>query len=196
MWIKIYHNQKAFSLVEIMVVIALSSVVAIYAGNYIVTTMKSSTFQSEQGTAVENAQKAINTMIKDVRGANVSNRGDYPILVAEPQEFIFFSDIDDDENFEKIHYFVSSSTLKKAVTEPGALNDYSGLAATTTLTDYLNNQSESIFNYYSSDHSTSTVINQIRLVNINLKINVTPWRAPNDVYVESAVQLRNLKDNL
>ena len=40
------------------------------------------------------------------------------------------------------------------------------------------------------------MINEVRLINVILKINVTPLVAPNDYYVETDIQLRNLKDNL
>jgi hypothetical protein len=60
----------------------------------------------------------------------------------------------------------------------------------------MNNQEDTIFTYYDSDHSEANIINDIRLVNIQLKINVTPNIAPNDYWARTDIQLRNLKDNL
>ena len=68
--------------------------------------------------------------------------------------------------------------------------------ATTTIASYVNNQEEAIFTYYDNSYNETGLINNVRLINIKLKINVTPERAPMDYTVETDVTLRNLKDNL
>ena len=66
--------------------------------------------------------------------------------------------------------------------------------------EYVENQTLPIFSYYDKNNNLIADPNSdksdIRLVQILLKINVTPERAPNDYDVTMDVMLRNLKDNL
>jgi len=170
--------------------------VFVLGANYIITGFKTSRFASEQETAIQYARKATEIMAKELRGANSSEQGAYPLDTTEAQNLIFFSDTDDDGETEKIRYHINGSQLFKTTTEPGPTNDYSSLPVTETIAEYVNNQAENLFTYYDSNNATSTSINSIRLIKTSIKINVTPGIAPNDYYVETSVQLRNLKDNL
>jgi len=163
---------------------------------FIVQGFKSTTFNTEQEEAIRTGRNAMNTISKEIRGANSSEQGDYPLLQVEEQDIVFYSDVDNDDLMEKIRYFRQDDTLIKTITEPGVLYDYSGNPSTSTLSLYLNNQEEPIFSYFNSDNVSTDIINNIRLININLRINVTPWRAPNDYYLETDVSFRNLKSNL
>lgn len=183
---------------EIMVVMAILIVVLFISSDYIKTTFRSSVFNNEQQTAIHNARRAVNIINKEVRGANSSEMGDYPLFNINDDDFGFYSDINDDGNTEKIRYHLDSINLQllKSVTEPGESGDYSGTTTVTTIANYINNQEEAIFLYYDGTGTETNVINEIRLIKTILKINVTPWRSPLDYYIESSVNLRNLKTNL
>ena len=126
----------------------------------------------------------------------MSDKGDYPLSTTTAQTFSFYADIDNDLSAEKVTYFASSSVLYKTVSQPGTLLDYTGTTTTESIANYLNNRLEPIFRYYNASNTETAIINEIRLVNVSLKINVTPDIAPNDYYVETDANLRNLKDNL
>jgi hypothetical protein len=162
----------------------------------ITRTMKAMVFNDEQATAITNARRAMTIMTKEIREAKLSDRGDYPLLTVNPQNFVFFSNIDSDQDTEKVQYTLSGYNLLKIITEPGVAHTYTGPYSTTTIAQYVNNVAEPIFYYYDSNNATTTDIIQIRLVNLRLKINVTPARAPSDYYVETDINLRNLKSNL
>jgi len=189
-------RKKAFSLIEVLIAIVIAAVLTFIINRFIVQSYKSITFASEQEIAVEHARSAIGTMIKEIRSAGFSEQGAYALLTIEEQDFIYYSDIDTDGETEKIRYFLDDTELKKVVTEPGTLADYNGSTVTSTIASYMNNQEEIIFTYYDSDYLEASSINDIRLVNIQLKINVTPEIAPNDYWARTDVHLRNLKDNL
>lgn len=190
------QNKKGYSLMELVIVISIFIVLMIVGSDYIVRGFKSIAFENEQTSAIAQARKSINIMATEVRKIRMSDKGDYPVSSTTPQFFSFYADIDNDLSAEKVTYFASSSKLYKTVSQPGALLDYTGTTTTSELADFLNNQTEPIFSYYNASNTVTALINQIRLVNINLKINVTPEIAPNDYYVETDVNLRNLKDNL
>ena len=135
-------------------------------------------------------------MTKEIRGISNSERGDYPINSFAGDEFIFYSDINYNGRTERVRYYLAGFLLKKEVTEPGPAYDYSGTSTVTTIANHVNNQMEDVFEYYDYQYAEAYNVNDIRLVKLILKINVTPERAPNDFYVETDVSLRNLKSNL
>ncbi|MCK5416061.1 type II secretion system protein [Candidatus Parcubacteria bacterium] len=189
-------NLKGFTLVEILIVMAILISIMVISSEYIVSGLKLSKFESEQETAVQIARDAMKIVTKEIRKASQSELGDYTLSSTTSQDFTYFSDINDDGKTEKIRYFLDNTKLVKAVTESGADNLYSGIVATSTVAEYMNNQTEAVFKYYSADYVETSEINKIKMININLKINVTPTIMPNDYYIETDVNLRNLKDNL
>lgn len=189
-------NKRGYTLMEILVTMSIFAIIGTLTWRFIATGFLATTFNMEQQEAISNARKAIDIMTKEIRGANNSEQGSYPLSRIDDQDFIYYSDLDEDDQVEQIRYFLTGTTLLKIVTEPGALNDYSGAGATSTVSLYVNNDEEAIFSYYDSDYVSTSAINEIRLINIKLKINVTPTISPRDYYVETDVNLRNLKDNL
>lgn len=199
MWNKKFKiNNKGFSLFEIMVVMTITITIVFMSSDYIIKGFRSSLFNDEQTTAIHTARQAVNIINKEVRGANSSELGSYPLNNINDDDFCFFSDIDDDGETEKIRYYLDNINYKllKSVTEPGSSKNYSDPPTISTIANFVNNQEEAIFLYLDDNGNETSTINEIRLITTILKINVTPWRSPADYYVESSVNLRNLKDNL
>ncbi|MBT4277664.1 hypothetical protein HOD96_02880 [Candidatus Falkowbacteria bacterium] len=200
--IKILKCRSGFSLIEIFFVISITVLVAFGVGTFIMQGFKATHFGSEQEMAVSSARKLTPTMVSEIREATQSDRGDYVLDDVEDQNFSFYSDVDSDENVEKIRYFLDNTTFKKGITEAtGTPSEY--LPENEIVTDvsyFMNNEAEPVFTYYDVDNNLIadpvTNKNDIRLIHISLKINVTPTIAPNDYYVEMDAQIRNLKDNL
>lgn len=193
-----FSEYRGFTFIEVMVAVLISVVLVLVVNRFMVQSYKAITFTSEQEGAIEEARDALDLMTKEIRSANSSEQGSYALLVAEDQDFSFYSDVDNDGQKEQIRYFLDTENneLKRVLLEPGALLDYGGSGSTSTVASYINNQTNPIFVYYDSDYSEAQSINQIRLVNIQLKVNITPERAPNDYWARTDVHLRNLKDNL
>ena len=189
-------NQKGFTLIEIIIAMAIITLLITISSKFIIKTIRSTVFESEMETAIKHARRAVNIMTKELRGANNSEMGEYPLINIEEENLIFFSDIDDDEKMEKIQYYLDGTHLKKVVTEPGPANDYNMPTSTTIISEFVNNQETPIFNYFDNNYNQTDIINEIRLINIVLEINVTPERAPYNYQLETDVNLRNLKDNL
>ncbi len=193
---KFFKNKNGFSLIEITIASSILLIILALGYNFIVTGFRTSTFSSEQETAIQNARKAMEIMTKEIRESNYSELGSYPLETIEENDFLYYSDVNDDGKMEKIRYVLDGLTLKKVTTLPGPLNDYNMPGATTTIANYVNNQEEAIFTYYDNSYNEACLINNVRLINIKLKINVTPERVPMNYTVETDVTLRNLKDNL
>jgi len=186
--------KKGFTLIEILVVMAIVIILTLVINDFLIGGFRATTFNYELQEAIDNARKAMETMTIEIRGINNSEKGDYPLSEISTSTFAFYNDIDKDGKRERVRYYLSNKYLKKDVVEPGLLNDYSGLANTTVLADYINNGQEPIFIYYDYSGATTSLISSVRLINMVLKIDVNPERSPQVYRIESDVQMRNLKD--
>jgi len=187
-------NKKGYSLVEVMTVVSILLLVFLITGDMIINSLKTTRYESEQATAVETARKSMDIITKDIRGANTSEKGDYPLVIAQDDELAFFNDINNDGLMEKIRYYLEGTELVKEIFLPGSLMDYSIFSASSTVADYVNNNGDPIFSYYDYNSEENNLINNIRMVKIIIVINVTPTTLPNDYILESDVNLRNLKN--
>jgi prepilin-type N-terminal cleavage/methylation domain-containing protein len=187
-------KQKGFTLVEMLIVISILVLLYFLAGDIVIDGLRMTRYESEQAIAVESARKSMELITKDIRGANTSEKGDYPIVIAQEDEFAFFNDVNGDNSMEKIRYYVDGVNMIREIYSPGDLKDYSVFSGSTTIATYINNVSVPIFSYYDPDSMETDIINNIRMVRIYIMINITPAIAPNDYILESDVNLRNLKD--
>ena len=195
-------NNKGFTLIEMLVYVLIFSSLVFLSSDFIINGFRSTTYGIEQEEATKIAKKTVDYMTLEIREAKRSNRGDYLLDDVSTQSFSFYSDIDSDSNVEKIRYFLDGDTLKKGIIEPlGSPLEYlSSNEIIEIVANDVNNQLIDIFTYY--DTNQNIIINpggdrdRIRLVKINLLINVTPEIMPADYIINMDVHLRNLKDNL
>jgi prepilin-type N-terminal cleavage/methylation domain-containing protein len=195
-------NNQGYSLIEISVVLSIFLFLVILSTEFIIRGLKSNTFADEQSTAVQNARKAADIMVKEIRKANQAENGNYLLATATPQSFIFYGDVDDDDKTERIRYYLDGTNLKRGIIKAtGSPIGYpTANESISVLANYVNNNSDPMFYYNDKNNiqiaDSTAGIRSIRLVKLNIKINVTPATAPNDYFVKSNVMIRNLKDNL
>lgn len=199
---------SGFTILEMMVVVAIFTVSAIIVTEYIIQGYKANQFTLELSDAIEHARRGIDTMEKELREANYSDNGDYPIIEAESQSITFYSDLDSDKSVEKLRYYLDGTNLIKGVTQPSGSQPVQYLAsdeATTTISQYVRNASDPVFYYYNGDYpadttnnplTTPALVNEVKLIRMFLNININPAKAPDDFNLEVFVQLRNVKNNL
>lgn len=165
-------------------------------------------FAMEQGMSVSQVQRATKVMIEEIRRARQAESGAYPIVSAGDFDVVYYADADGDGQTERIHYWLENNSIKKGTTEAsGTPPSYPlGDQSVTTIANYVQNTIlEPLFRYYNSDYPVDTVnnplatpvsqINQIRMVKIDIYFNIDPLQAPDNIRLESFVEMRNLKDN-
>ncbi len=99
---------KGFTLVEVLVTIFAFCLVMGAATAFLLMFYRTHSFEWEQSIAVNEARKGIETMVKEIREARPGDDGSYPIEKADDKEFIFFSDIDNDGDAERVRYFLGT----------------------------------------------------------------------------------------
>jgi prepilin-type N-terminal cleavage/methylation domain-containing protein len=191
---------KGFTLIEMLITIfifllAIGAIFGIASHLY-----KTNDYIFQQSQAIGEARRGIETMVKEIREAREGDDGSYIIEEAQDFEFIFYSDIDNDQETERVRYFLDGSDFKKGVIEPEGwpIKYPSQKEKIIVLSAYVRNQPP-IFHYYDGDGnelSPPSRLKDTKLMKLNLVINVDPNRPPQDFTLESQVQIRNLKTNL
>lgn len=200
---KYSSRELGFTIVETIVVIAVFTLVITAIMSSILYFYKSNTMTLEQAYAINSARKGIEFMARDIREAIYSDEGAYPIISIGANSFYFYSDIDRDDNVERIRYFIDGTDLKKGLTEPfGDPPEYLDNNETiSVISDNTRNleQEIPIFEFFDNQGNEITDYNKISDVafaKINLIVNVNANRLPNEFTLRSSATLRNLKINL
>jgi len=201
------RQKRGVTVIELLLAMSVFILIILGFYSYVIRGYRSVTFGTEQIDAIREAEIGIQQLTREIREASTAEDGSYALELAGDQEIIFYSDIDQDVYTERVRYTLNGTILEKGVTEPSGDPLTYNLAQeiVTTAVKYVNNQTMPIFTYYNQDYPYDTENNPLpaparlietKLINIMLRVNVTPAVAPNDFDVQSDVQLRNLKTNL
>lgn len=198
---------KAMTLVEMLVAIGIVLIVMEGFSFLLIRTWETNKFILEEGLASAAVSRSTNKMVIQLRGVQQADNGDYPIASGDDFDLVFYGDIDDDGVVEKVHYFLDLATdqLKQGVSDPLATNPVTYPAGDSTVTiiaNYIvNENTDPAFYYYNANYpsdvvnnplTTPATVGAIQMIRVHLLINIDPIRAPNNVNMESFVDLRNL----
>jgi hypothetical protein len=165
-------------------------------------------FAMEQGRSVSQVQQNVKIMVDEIRRASVADSGAYPIQNAENFDLVFFADIDNDHVAERVHYYLDGITIKKGIAEPSGIPPAypSGDQIVTTIGDYVRNTDiQPLFRYFNSDYPADQMnnpmatpvsqISSVRMVEVDVYYNLDLLRSPDNIRLQTFVEMRNLKDN-
>lgn len=190
-------GRQGLTIVEMLVSIAIFIVVMITISGLVIYFYRGNSYVIQQSFAVNSARKGVEFAVRQIREATYSDTGAYPVINVQAQSFSFYSDIDKDNNVEKVRYFLEGTDFKKGEIEasgdPPVYHDVD--EAIIVISDNVRNGLENVFTYYNAS-STEVVyfddLSEIKLVTVRLIVNVDPFRAPGEFTLMSSAQLRNL----
>lgn len=202
---KFFH--KGMSLVETIVAIALFAL-GIQATMLVFSkTIKSRAYSLEMGKSSFVLSRSVGDLTKYIRRVRQSDAGSYPIVSANKNDMVFYSDYDKDEITERLHVYLADGKVFMGIRHPSGTFPKTYAAGDEEIfqmADHIVNTSDdSMFSYYNKDYPLDLTnnplvvpadVSQIRLVKIFLKININPLRAPDNIQQETFVELRNLND--
>jgi prepilin-type N-terminal cleavage/methylation domain-containing protein len=199
-------SQTGFTLIESIVVISVFTLAFLVVSQFIFMMFRAQGYTYSQSSAINEARKGVETMVKEIREGRMAENGAYMIEIANDYEFAFYGDIDKDSAIELVRYFIDGTDFKKSVTEPTAVSQLSDLPAQYleqseqifVLSQYVRN-APPIFQYYDgtgAELPAPARKKDTTMMKVNMIINVDPNRPPDDFILESEVQIRNLKNNL
>lgn len=159
---------------------------------------RTNNYALQQATAVASAQHGMDTVVKTLRETAYSSVGAYPIVSMSANDLVFYSNIDSDPYIEKVHFYVSSTTLYEGIVDPsGDPPSYAGAETVYDISDYIHNLDQAVttFTYYDANGAKitdMTKVANVRFVTIDLVVNVDPNKLPNQLTLQSSTALRNL----
>lgn len=195
-----FSNQRGFTLIEMLVVIAVLAVVGVAVSGMIAYIYKTNTFLFQQSSATDNARRGIEYALENIREASYGADGAYPIANAATSTVTFYADVDNDGTVEKIRYYLSNGTLYRGVTNPaGSPPSYTGQTeAATIVASYVQNgTSTPIFNYYDdtgAQLATPADVSKVASVSVVIGVDVDVRRAPVTFTLIGSATIRNLRN--
>jgi len=191
---------KGFTLVEMIVVIAVTGMVGIALNSLIVNFYKSNAYLLQQSSAIDSAHRGLEVSFEDLREASYGDDGSYPIQSAATSSITFFSDVDGDGSVEKIHLYLLGTTFYRGVTDStSSPPTYTGQPeVTTVIATYVRNSSSTpLFKYYDSSgaqlSTTSPDVSKVASVSTSVMVDLNPSRAPDILTLTGGATLRNLR---
>lgn len=162
----------------------------------------------EMGQASMNASQGVNKLVKYIREARQSDNGAYPVVSADDNDIVFYSDFDRDGKTERLHFYRSGANLIMGIRRPSSsfpITYATGDGETQTIvSNVVNAANNPVFAYYDSHYpedsfnnpiTTPATVPNIRLIRVNLHINIDPNRPPDNVQIQSFAEMRNLNDH-
>lgn len=195
----------AFTLIEVLMVIAINSLLMIVITTTIVSIYQTNSYSFAQANEIEVSRRGVGVWVRDAREMTLAATGAYPIAVLENNKMAFYSDIDKDNLVEYVEYSLSSTTLRKRTFNPIG---YPPVYSTTTpdsteiLSEYVQNisQGQKMFTYYDAAGielaSPSAMLTDVRYISMKIIVNIDPLRSPGEFALQASAAPRNLKDNL
>lgn len=108
---------KAFTLIETLVVITIFGLIMGALFTLIPFLYRIDTYVWHQAHAINEARRGVKVMIREIREAQTGEDGSYVIEKAGDSEFIFFSDINQDNKVERVRYFLGGISSREEVKE-------------------------------------------------------------------------------
>jgi prepilin-type N-terminal cleavage/methylation domain-containing protein len=104
----ISNGKSGFTIIETLVAIAVFGLMMSVVAAAIVMIYRTQGYAMEQSTAVNEARRGVDIMAKEVRQARYGENGAYPIEKGAGKEFIFYSDVDNDGQTERVRYYLAT----------------------------------------------------------------------------------------
>jgi prepilin-type N-terminal cleavage/methylation domain-containing protein len=198
-------RNRGYTLMEMLVVVALVSVIGLVISKFQRDVFSYNRYFSSTLTTGDAAQKLLRPMTAEIRSASPSNAGAYPIDSIGDYRFSFYSDIDNDGLKELVAYSLVGTTLNKEITKPtgNPLVYLSANKSTKIFMTGVRNISDGIpvFTYFDSSYAGSTggsvpstgALSTVRLIGVKIRIDPDTNLSPVATDVSTQVAIRNLK---
>lgn len=189
-------NKRAFTLIEMTVVIALISMITVVVSVFLSQSIKSYRLKRQSVDLQEKTAHVMREFEQTVRAAST-------VITASETEFKFYRFFDLTSTYPiQVRYFLDDDKFKIGLTDP------SGIAPNITypdgeerialiIEDVVN--TDVLFKYYNGvgtlllDPANSV---NVRMVELTISLDQNPGAPPEPVTELTKVHLRNMKDNL
>jgi prepilin-type N-terminal cleavage/methylation domain-containing protein len=194
-------DQGGFSLIELMITTAILPIVLSAAYLVFITLSGNYSSISAQSEATSEAQRAMDTMVREIRQAQEITSNGGALEVALPGKCSFYADMDHDGVPERITYYVDGSDLYRAVGTPSnQVYPYAYVDGPAQRVVNLTTSSAVVFTYFNNGSpntpATSTVPASVSAVGIRLSASRPAQNGQVSVDFTTRVKIRALFNSL
>lgn len=202
-----YKKYPGMTIIEMMVAVAIFSLGMAAVSMLFTKVWQGNSYTLEMGQSTMAVSQGTNKMMDYIRRASQGDDGSYPIISADDNDLVLYSDFDKDGVVERLHFYKNDQFILMGTTNPTATmpkNYPIGDQEIITIANHIVNDSNTpLFYYYDHNYSggtgqtpltTPAIVSDVRLMKIFLQININPNRAPDNIQMQSFVELRNLNE--
>lgn len=198
-------SSRAFSLVELMVVISLMLIAGIAITNLFIATQKTFNHTDSRIKARKEASFILRTIERELRQTSQGSEDFESIELANRNKLVFYADVDNDEKPEKIAYEQNESTVSKTViqTSNEAVPwEFNGSQSQKVLTQYIKADDPApLFTYYQNvDQELASLplskSDREKVKIIRVSISILFPKSNKEDQMQTEIYLRNKNDPL
>lgn len=196
-----HSDERGFSLAELLVVSAILPI--ILGAAYLVFTTMSGNYSSisAQSEATSEAQRAMDTMVREIRQAQETTTGGGAFAIADPSRCSFYADMDRDGVPERITYYVDGTDLyRMAATSSTQVSPYNYVDGPASRVVNLTTSSAVVFTYFDNGAPDTAVTHpapaQVCAVGIRLSASRPAQNGQVAVEFTTRVKIRALFNSL
>ncbi len=200
-------GELGMTLIEMLMAIAILSIGMAGFTLLFSRTWQFNKYTIEMGQTSMNVSQGLNKIVDYVRRAKQGDNGAYPIVSADDKDLVVYCDYNKNNITERLHFYKNGQDILMGITEPTntlpKTYPVGDQQVITIVSHIINDDSNAIFSYYNQNYPADTINNplvtpsvpsNIRLIKIYLEINIDPNHAPDNIKMQSFVELRNLND--
>lgn len=200
-------QNKGMTLAEVLVTMGIMVAVLLVVATFQYDVITYPKTISGSFVTVQDTQILLKTMLKELRGMRSGANGAYALITSGTSTVSFFSDSENDGTVDLITYSLVGPTMYRGVISPTGNPetnyDIANQVTRMLVTNVRNGSSTPIFQYFDTNYNgTSSPLTQpvtataVRLIKINLMLDVDINRSPTPATYTVQASLRNLKSNL
>jgi len=126
---------NGFTIIETLVAIAVFTLIWGATMSMILLVYRTQGFAMEQAMAIDEARRGVDVMAKELRQARYGDDGSYPLEKAASKEIIFYSDVDNDGQTERVRYYLATVSSDAQTKE--CVSNSQGGSCSVSFTNYL-----------------------------------------------------------
>jgi prepilin-type N-terminal cleavage/methylation domain-containing protein len=194
-------DDGGFSLIELLITCAILPIVLAAAYLVFITLSGNYSSISAQSEATSEAQRAMDTMVREIRQAREVSSGSGAVEVALPGECSFYADMDRDGVPERITYYVDGTDLYRVQAESSTrVSPYVYVDGPAQRVVNLTTSSAVVFTYFIDGNSTTPANNpnpaQVCAVGIRLSASRPAQNGQVSVDFTTRVRIRAVFNSL
>jgi Flp pilus assembly pilin Flp len=198
-------KREGVSLIEVLIVVMISASIIFVVGSFRANLDTLQNFVGQKLQSRQDIDQTIQILETEVRSSGPSSLGAYPIESAGTSSFAFFVDVDKDGLFERVRYFLGTSSVQKGVIKPVGnplVYATSSEIITSIIANVIPSTTTPLFAYYDAAYTGTQSamtypidVTAIRLIEFSVYADSKASSTPKAEFFTTTVTVRNLRSN-